>query len=133
MNLENYLHTIFLVSGILGVIGLILGIIIWIRDPYAGFLWLLISLPVMAFAFGGSGRIKMNKDLKTKAAIGIQHSWWVLSLGFSGLILFPAPFFVKHGGASSAYIMTAISALWVILGIMGLYKSHAETGVSITI
>ncbi len=132
MNLENFLHTIFLISGVFAIIGIILGIIVWMKDPYAGFLWLLISVPLMFFAFGGSGRIKMAKDLETKAAIGIQHSWWVLSFGFSGVILFPAPFFVEHGG-SSAYVMTAISVLWLLLGIVGVYKPHAETGVSITI
>ncbi len=132
MKLESLLHTLFMISGVMGLIGIIDGVIVWSKDPYAGFLWLLISIPLTAFAFGGSGRIKMAKDLETKAAIGIQHSWWVLSLGFSGVILFPAPFFVEHGG-SSAYLMTVLSVIWLLLGIVGIYKPHAETGVSITI
>ncbi|MCD6276147.1 MAG: hypothetical protein J7J42_05335 [Thermoplasmata archaeon] len=133
MNVERYLHPIFLISMVLGIIGAIMGVIVWGKDPYAGFLWLLISVPIALFSLGGSLRVKMAKDIETKAGIGIQHSWWVLSFGFSGLILFPAPFFVQHGGAGYAYSMTVISLIWVILGIIGIYKPHADTGVSITI
>lgn len=129
---EKRIYYLFVLSALLSIVGIILTATVWSKNPYAGILWPMISVPLLLFSTVGAFRMQRAKTPEEKATHAIQHSWWVLSLGFSGLLLFPAPFFREAGGIS-AIVMTLFSILWTIFGILGVYEPHKETGVSITI
>lgn len=129
---EKRIYHLFMLSTILAIIGIILMGPLWPKNPYAAILWPMISVPIFLTSAIGAFRMQRAKTPEEKATYAIQHSWWILSLGFSGLLLFPAPFFREAGGAN-AIVMTIFSILWIIFGIIGIYEPHAETGVPITV
>jgi len=131
-SIDRYMVPLFVISAILGIIGLAIGGVIYTHHPYAAWLYFMICAPMVAFSIAGAVRTKLAKTDKDKATYAIQNAWWVLSLGFTGLLLFPAPFFMERSGAF-AYVLIGFCVYWLLAGIYGVYKPHKDANVSITV
>ncbi len=121
---HTYAYLVF--SMVTSLIGTAFGISIVGESPYIAFPWLLTTIMPLITSVAGVFRVKRVSEPYGLGVVSIQHVWWVVSVGFAGVMFFPADFFVKIGGMMSI-TMAIISAIWLIWGFYLIYVVHEKT------
>lgn len=106
-----------------------LGVAAWAgsEKPATLVIYLLVGLMELAAAALGLAGVGRAPGARTAGEVHVQSSWWVLSVGFAGLLLFPSKFF--HVGATP--VAVALCVIWIVVGCYGLFSAHRETGVPV--
>lgn len=124
--LKRMVNSYLLFSLITSLLGTGFAIILTFKNPYAAFPWYLSNLMTLSFALVGIlGTRSLNDPLKY-GSIVIECAWWILSVGFGGVLFYIAPFFMEIGGILS-WIMFVISLIWLLWGIYVVIVVHKET------
>lgn len=118
---------VYLIFGVItSLIGTALGASVASSNPYAGFPWLLATLLAFVTSLVGTFRLRSVNEPYKFGVIAIQHIWWTTSIGFAGVLFFPADYFMKAGGTGSI-AMAVISAIWLIWGLYLIFAVNRET------
>jgi cobalamin synthase len=119
-------------SLLLAVILVILAFITWPKWIYTGIIYLSVGIVQLCFSVTLLFRLRRKVTKKEVGTIGIQHSWWILSIALASAVIFPAPFF-KVSPIIITYFATSFAILWLILGSINLYTLVKETGVPLAV
>lgn len=123
---KRYVNAYLIFSIVTSLIGVILGALIISTDPYSAFPWLLAMLLAFVTSLIGVIRLRGIGEPYRYGVVSIQHIWWVASVGFAGVMFYPADYFRKVGGVEST-VMSIISAIWLVWGLYLIYAVHKET------
>lgn len=130
MKFQDYSVRINLAFGVLGLILLIMGSLIYSESVYTGVVYMVIGLSqiiIPAFAL-------VRISGKTGSELGnvmVMGCWWILSIGIAGLALFTSPLLA----VSTAYtaVSTIIAVLWIILSVVSIKFAISETGARLVV
>ncbi|MEM1843705.1 MAG: hypothetical protein QXD75_04200 [Desulfurococcaceae archaeon] len=125
-SLKRYVNVYLIFSIITSLIGVVLGALLVNVDPYSAFPWLLATLLAFLTSLVGVIRLRGVSETYRYGVVSIQHIWWVASVGFAGVMFYPADYFRRVGGVEST-IMSVISAIWLVWGLYLIYAVHKET------
>lgn len=123
---KKHVNAYLLFSVVTALVGTALGVAIAGSNPYVAFPWLLTTLLALVTSVIGVFRLRGINEPYRYGVVAIQHIWWTTSVGFAGVMFYPADYFVKVGGAGSI-AMAVFSAIWLIWGLYLIYVVHKET------
>lgn len=130
MKFKDFGVRINLTFGLLGLILLVMGLLIYSESIYAGVVYMIIGffqILIPAFAV-----IRMSG--KKGADLGnviVMASWWILSVGIAGVALFTSPLLA----VSLVYtaISTILAILWIVLSAISIKFAISETGARLVV
>jgi hypothetical protein len=124
MKFKKYIQVTYLIMLLLGVAMLGLAAAVWSKNVYTGILYIIIGLINFLNLLIAFSRIGGKKDEVTIGNISVQHSWLCISIGVAGAATILAPFF--EVGSLLPYLAFIICIIWILIGIMDIYKAVVD-------
>ncbi len=107
-----------------------LGISAWAgtEKPATLVIYLLVALMEVAAAAGGLNGVSKAQSPRALGEAQVLASWWIVSVGFAGLLLFPSSFF--HVAATPVALIVCV--VWILVGGYSLLVLRRETDVPLS-
>jgi hypothetical protein len=105
--------------------------VVYGQNQWAGILYAFIGVVQVLIGGSGSFRLRSRSAPDRAGNVVVQHSWIILSIGIATAAIIPSDFFAVE--TIWMAIAVVIGAIWVLVGVAGIYLSTRSVGARVTV